>query len=129
MGQTVLIRDGYVCIEYFGDVDPESVRGALASSDGSIDAIRQDGRVLMDFSRVAKFTFDPMLLGDAAKRLAEQGLRIALCSSTPEFFGVGRQIAQYSGLEGEAVAVFRDQATAEDWLHSRPAQEIREEGQ
>lgn len=129
MGQTVLIRDGYVCIEFSGEVDRESVRGALASAEGSMDAIRTHGRVLMDFSGVTRFNFDPVLLGDAMKRLSGQGLRIAVSSTAPEFFGVGRQVAQYSGVEGEAIAVFKTQPEAESWLLAQPPRETREEGQ
>lgn len=127
VGQTVLIRDGYVCIEFFGEVDRETVRGSLASSEGSLAAIRSNGRVLMEFSAVTRFNFDPLLLGEAMNRLAGRGLRIALASSTPEFFGVGRQVAQYSGVEGEAIAVFKDQPAAEEWLLSQPPRQIREE--
>lgn len=128
MGQTVLIREGYVCIEFFGDVVPESARGALDSAPGAVQAILANGRVLMDFSAVEKFAFDPMILGDAMKRLAGQGLCIAIASSAPEFFGVGRQIAQFSGVEGEAIAVFKDRAGAEEWLLLQPPRPIREEG-
>lgn len=128
LGQEVLIRDGYVCIEFFGDVHRDSVRGTLASVDGALAAIQSHGRVLMDFSRVSRFSFDPMLLGDAMKRLAGVGIRIAVSSASPEFFGVGRQIAQYSGVEGDAIAVFKLQTDASDWLLSKPPREIRGEG-
>ena len=120
VGQTVLIRDGYVCIE--GGAVPAATPGALA-------VIRENGRVLLDFSAVEKFSFDPLLLGDAMKRLAGRGLRIAVASSTPEFFGVGRQVAQYSGVEGEAIAIFKDHRAAEEWLLSQPPRQMREEGQ
>ena len=128
MGQTVLIRDGYVCIEYSGDVDPESARGALAATHRALDLIRENGRLLLDFSAVEKFSFDPLILGEAMKRLAGQGLRIAVASSAPEFFGVGRQVAQYSGVEGDAIAIFKAHQEAEEWLLSQPPRQMREEG-
>ncbi len=129
VGQTVLIRDGYVCIECSGEVEREAVVAALAATPGALAVIRENGRVLLDFSAVEKFSFDPLLLGDAMKRLAGRGLRIAVASSTPEFFGVGRQVAQYSGVEGEAIAIFKDHRAAEEWLLSQPPRQMREEGQ
>lgn len=128
MGQTVLIRDGYVCVECSGEVDRESARGALTANPEALGAIRENGRLLLDFSAVEKFSFDPLLLGDAMKRLAGRGLRIAVASTTLEFFGVGRQVAQHSGVEGEAIAIFKDQRAAGEWLLSQPPRQLHEEG-
>ena len=112
----------YFALEFFDAV-------ARHAASTRVAVIRENGRVLLDFSAVEKFSFDPLLLGDAMKRLAGRGLRIAVASSTPEFFGVGRQVAQYSGVEGEAIAIFKDHRAAEEWLLSQPPRQMREEGQ
>lgn len=116
MGQTVLLRDGYVVVQFFENVDRESARGALQNAPGATDAIAQSLRVLFDFSEVTSFKFDPLTLAEGMKRLAERGVKLAVCSSNPEFFGIGRQVAQYSGLEGEAISVFRTEPEALGWL-------------
>ena len=116
MGQTVLIRNGYLLVRFFGDVDPESSRGAVQNAPGALEALAANPRALFDFSDVVSFNFDPLSLGEAMKRLAERGVRLAVCSSNPEFFGIGRQVAQYSGLEGDAISVFRTEPEAIGWL-------------
>lgn len=119
MGQTVTIRDDYLLVQFFGIVDPESARGAVENTPGAVESVTKSARVLFDFSEVTSFKFDPVLLGDAMRRLGERGVKLAVASSSPEFFGIGRQVAQLSGLEGEAIAVFRTQPEAASWLTGR----------
>ncbi|MEO8540174.1 MAG: STAS/SEC14 domain-containing protein [bacterium] len=110
------LRPGYVAISFSGDVDRESVRGLLAAVPDALATIQRTGRLLFEFSEMESFDFDPLSLGETMQQFASQGLRLAICSANPEFFGVGRQIAQFSGVEGAAIAVFKDQPAAIAWL-------------
>ena len=114
-----LVHKEHVAIIFAGEVTPESVAGFAEQETAALAALRGHGRLLFDFSGVTRFGFDPLLLGEEMQRLAGQGLRLAICSTNPEFFGVGRQIAQYSGVEGNAINVFREEAAAVAWLVGR----------
>lgn len=118
MAQEFEVRDGYVAITFSGAVDRETVRGALEGREDVLRSLARDRKVLFDFSGVSSFTFDPYQLGEAMRRVAGDGLRLAIVSSNPEYFGVARQIAQFSGVEGAAIAVFRGQLEARDWLNA-----------
>ena len=111
-----VVHAEYVEIVFQGDIDPESLAGFGNENPRAIPAVMRHGRVLFDFSGVKRFGFDPLTLGDQMKRLSGEGLRLAICSNSPEFFGVGRQIAQFSGVEGEAIAVFHSRDEARAWL-------------
>jgi hypothetical protein len=111
------LADSYVEVQFSGEVDPEAMRrmgGRLTKEEAA--ALRATGRVLFDFSEIESFGFDAAQLGESMKRLATAGVRLAVFSSNPRFFAIGRQIALYSGLEGEAIAVFGDRAEALSWL-------------
>src|SRR5215216_5913699 len=110
--RTEMLKE-YVAVIFAGDIAPEGVSGFVEREPAALNALRGHGRLLFDFSAVTHFGFDPLTLGEAMQRQAGQGLRLAICSTNPEYFGVGRQIAQYSGVEGNAINVFRDQAEAE----------------
>ena len=116
--RAVVFRE-YVAVIFAGDVTPEGVGGLAEREPVALAALRSHGRLLFDFSEVTHFGFDPLMLGEAMQRHAGQGLRLAICSTSPEYFGVGRQIAQYSGVEGNAINVFRDRAEAVAWLLGR----------
>lgn len=114
-----LVFKEYVAVIFAGEVTPVGLSGFAEREPAALAALRGHGRLLFDFSAVTHFGFDPLTLGEAMQRLAGQGLRLAICSTNPEYFGVGRQIAQYSGVEGNAINVFRDQAEAVAWLVGR----------
>lgn len=116
-----LVHQEYVAVIFAGEVTPESVARLAEREPAALAALRSHGRLLFDFSAVTRFGFDPLSLGEAMQRQAGQGLRLAICSSNPEFFGVGRQIAQYSGVEGNAINVFRAEPEAVAWLTGRDA--------
>ena len=116
MAQQVELRDGYIAIVFSGTVDRETVRGALEGRDDVLRAIGRTRKVLFDFCGMTSFDFDPYQLGESMRRLAGNGIRLAICSSNPEYFGVARQIAQFSGVEGAAIAVFRAEGDAVGWL-------------
>ena len=110
------VRTGYVAVLFSGVVTQDSIDAFNeAHPDAMADMLRQ-GRVLLEFSAVESFGLDPRMLGDSMRRLAPQGLRLAISSAKPEFFGVGRQIAQFSGVEGDSIAVFHTEAEAVQWL-------------
>lgn len=115
MGNQVRIADRYVEVRFFGEIEPGTFAGARLTEE-EIAAIRRAGCVLFDFSEIDSFGFDAERLGQAMQRLGAQGIRLAVHSSNPLFFGVGRQIALYSGLEGEAIAVFDKRVEALGWL-------------
>ena len=116
MAQRIEPRDGYLAVLFSGAVDRASVQGALEGTPGAVETIRLTRRVYFDFSGVTSFAFDPLTLGEGMTRMAQAGLRLAIASSSPEFFGVGRQIALFSGVEGVAINVFRSEADAVAWL-------------
>ena len=116
MAQRVEPRDGYLALLFSGVVDRESVQGALSENPAALQRLLATQRVLFEFSDVTSFAFDPLALGSEMTRLAQQGLRLAISSSNPEFFGVGRQIAQFSGVEGVAINVFQAEEEAVAWL-------------
>jgi hypothetical protein len=113
----VRVADSYVEVQFSGDIDPGTMRrmGARLAPEEA-DAVRSHGRILFDFSEINSFGFDAERLGQAMQRLAQAGGRLAVYSSNPRFFGIGRQIALYSGLEGDAIAVFRERPEALGWL-------------
>ncbi|MEX0783847.1 MAG: hypothetical protein WD557_14485 [Dehalococcoidia bacterium] len=114
MAQTILVREHFIDVTFSGRADRASVAGGLSEEETA--TVMRLGRVLFDFTDVTEFEFDPARLGDVMRRLAEDGLRLAICSRAPAWFGVGRQIALWSDVEGEAIRVFRDRAEAEAWL-------------
>jgi len=116
VAQEIQVHEGYVAVVFSGTVDRDSVRGALEARPDARQAIATLRKVLFDFSAVKAFEFDPFQLGEAMRRVAGQGLRLAIASEQPEFFGVGRQIAQSSGMEGVAIAVFHTRLEAVAWL-------------
>lgn len=116
MAQSVEIREGYIAVVFSGVVTPATVGDALGESSDVRTAMRRTPRVLFEFSQIESFGFDPLTLGDGMQRLAALGVRLAVSSSNPEFFGVGRQIALYSGVEAVAIAVFDNEAEAVGWL-------------
>jgi anti-anti-sigma regulatory factor len=120
LASRVRVADDYVEVSFAGEIDAESLRRTGARlSDEQTAAVAKHGRVLFDFSEIESFGFAPQALGAAMQRLAGQGVRLAVYSSNPRFFGIGRQIALYSGVEGEAIAVFQDRAEALGWLLER----------
>lgn len=82
-------------------------------------AVGRTGKVLFDFTNIESFAFDAEQLGRSMQRLASNGVRLAIYSSNPRFFGIGRQIALHSGLEGTAIAVFQQRPEAVGWLLGR----------
>lgn len=118
MAHVVRIRQHFVDVTFMGMVDRAAIEEAGGLSPDGLAALLRLGRLLFDFTDVADFRFDPFTLGEAMRRLSERGLRLAICSSTPAMFGVGRQIAQWSDREGTAIKVFRDREQAEAWLVS-----------
>lgn len=115
MGHQVRVADRYVEVRFFGEIEPGTFAGVRLTEE-EIAAIGRAGCVLFDFSDIDSFGFDAEQLGQAMKRLAAQGIRLAVLSTNPLFFGIGRQVALYSGLEGEAIAVFDQRAAALGWL-------------
>ncbi|MGH2611279.1 MAG: hypothetical protein ACRDHF_19530 [Tepidiformaceae bacterium] len=116
MAHTARIRPHFIDISFSGTVDRHAIEAAGGLSEGELTAILRLGRVLLDFTDITDFRFDTFTLGDSMRQLSRQGLRLAICSSTPAMFGVGRQIAQWSDVEGSAIRVFRDRDQAEAWL-------------
>ena len=116
MAQRVVPRETHLAIYFSGVVDSESVQGTLTQNPEALATARTTLRVYFDFSEVTSFAFDPLSLGEAMKTLAANGVRLAIASTNPEYFGVGRQIAQYSGVEGMAINVFTTEEEAVAWL-------------
>jgi hypothetical protein len=116
VAQEIEVRDGYVAFLFSGVVDPKTAGNSLTERPDVLSYLRRHPFVLFEFSRIEKFGFDAFPLSDAMKNLAAQGVRLAICSTNPEFFGIGRQIAQLSGVEGAHIAVFRAEAEAVGWL-------------
>ncbi|MGE0601106.1 MAG: hypothetical protein AB7J35_15685 [Dehalococcoidia bacterium] len=113
------VQEGYVLVILAGEVRPGAFRGLSANSDELTAAVERFRRVLIDVSEVDDVLFDPVMLGEAAARNnATRGVRFAIAATTPAMFGLGRQVAQISGLEGEAVSVFHSREEAADWLLS-----------
>jgi len=73
-------------------------------------------RVLFDLTAVDGFELEPFTLGLNMRALAGQGLMLAIVAPRPVLFGVGRQIALYSGTEGTGIAVFLEEVEALRWL-------------
>jgi len=115
VGHAAFIRDGYLEVVFSGVLSRETVAAAGGLNEEQTEAARKSQRILFNFDDVTEFSYDPFALGLAMARLAGN-LRLAICSSNPALFGVGRQIAQYSGVEGEAMAVFTDRIEALGWL-------------
>jgi len=74
------------------------------------------GAILYDYTDVERLAFDAWAVGDAARRLAERGVRIAACAPRAEWYGVGRQAAQMGNLEGPNFRLFRTRGEAVAWL-------------
>ncbi len=113
MAHDVIVLRTHVEVRFRGVVDRESVGGLSAAE---TESLRRTRRLLFDFCEVTEFRFDTMQLGDAMQRLASQGVRLAICSEGPAMFGVGRQIALASNLEGLAIQVCRSRDEAVTWL-------------
>lgn len=111
MPATVTLHDQFVEVVFSGEVE----RGRRLTDEG-IEHARRTQRILFDFSEITRAAFDPMQLGDGMTRLANQGVRLAICSTNPVYFGFGRQISLYSGVEGTAIAVFKHREDAVNWL-------------
>lgn len=120
MAHVVRVAEGYIEVTFSGDLAPEAMRrmGARLTPEEAA-AVQRTRKVLFDFSDIDSFGFDSQLLGSAMQRLAANGVRLAIFSSNPRFFGIGRQIALYSGLEGSAISVHTDRAEALAWLLDR----------
>ncbi|MGE3074716.1 MAG: hypothetical protein AB7N24_01190 [Dehalococcoidia bacterium] len=117
MASEVRVEDGYVLVNLAGEVRPGVFRGLFAGSDELALAVNEFRRVLIDVSEVDDVLFDPVMLGEAAARNnATRGVRFAIAATTPAMFGLGRQVAQISGLEGVAVSVFHSREEAAAWL-------------
>lgn len=116
MAQEIELRDGYVAFLFSGIVDPETVRGSLDARPDALAHLRRHPCVLFDFSRIEKFGFDAFPLGEGMRRLAEMGVKLAVASENAEYFGIGRQVAQLSGVEGANISVFRTELEAVAWL-------------
>lgn len=116
MAQQIEVRDGYVAFLFSGVVAPETAGDFLAARPDVLAYLRHHPFVLFDFCSIEKFGFDAYQLSEGMKTLAAQGVRLAVCSTNPEFFGIGRQVAQLSGVEGENIAVFRTEPEAVEWL-------------
>ena len=110
MPSLVTLHDHFLEVAFSGEVERATLREEGAAH------LRKTGRVLFDFSEITKANFDAMQLGDAMTRLAATGVRLAICSTNPVYFGFGRQISLYSGVEGEAIAVFKERQAAISWL-------------
>jgi len=115
VGHAAYIRDGYLEVVFTGILSRETVAAAGGLSDSQTEAARKFQRILFNFDDVTEFSYDPFALGVAMARMAGE-MRLAICSINPALFGVGRQIAQYSGVEGEAMAVFSERIEALGWL-------------
>ncbi len=117
MSHVVRVAEGYVEVAFSGDIDPETMRrmGARLTPE-EVAAVQRTARILFVFSDIDMFGFNSENLGLAMQRLAGNGIRLAIFSSNPRFFGIGRQIALHSGLEGSAIAVFSERAEALGWL-------------
>ena len=116
MAHDIELREGYVAFVFSGVVDQETAGDLLAGRPDVLPAVRRHGRALFDFSRIERFGFDAFGLGEGMRQLAAMGLRLAVASESAEYFGIGRQIAQLSGVEGANIAVFRTEAEAVEWL-------------
>ncbi len=116
MAHEVIIHPTFVEVLFSGEVAVGSVRAAGGFKPEEIEALRQLKRLLFDFSAVTNFGFDPLSLGSGIKRLSDFGLALAIVSTNPLYFGIGRQIALYSGVEGDGIAVFVDRPSALMWL-------------
>lgn len=116
MAHDIELREGYIAFVFSGVVNQETAGDLLAGRMDVLPALRRHGRVLFDFSRIEHFGFDAFGLGDGMRQLAELGLRLAVASESPEYFGIGRQIAQLSGVEGANISVFRTEKEAVEWL-------------
>jgi hypothetical protein len=116
LAQEIEVRDGYVAFLFSGVVDPKTAGSSLTERPEVLSYLRRHPCVLFEFSRIEKFGFDAYPLSDGMKTLAAQGVRLAISSTSAEFFGIGRQIAQLSGVEGANIAVFRTEADAVAWL-------------
>lgn len=120
MAHVVRVADGFVEIVFSGQIEPDVMQKSGARlSPAEAAAVGRTGRVLFDFTDIDSFGFDAQQLGLSMQRLAANGVRLAVYSSNPRFFGVGRQIALYSGLEGSAIAVFDSRPEAVGWLLGR----------
>lgn len=118
MPAEVILHDAFVEVVFSGEV----ARGQQMGAE-SLAHVGKTGLVLFDFSGITKADFDPMQLGEGMVRLAARGVRLAICSTNPAYFGFGRQISLYSGLEGQAIATFSDRNDAILWLLRSPAAE------
>ncbi|HMO52957.1 MAG TPA: hypothetical protein PJ994_00475 [Tepidiformaceae bacterium] len=109
MAHHVRVAEQYVEVQFSGEVDPELMRrmGARLTPEETA-AVRSTARMLFDFSDIESFGFNTEQLGQSMQRLASLGVRLAVYSSNSRFFAIGRQIALYSGLEGDAIAVFNE---------------------
>ena len=116
MAHVIELREGYVAFVFSGVVDQETAGNLAEGRPDMLPALRRHGRVLFDFSRIERFGFDAFGLGEGMRQLAALGVRLAVASENPEYFGIGRQIAQLSGVEGASIAVFRTEAEAVEWL-------------
>jgi hypothetical protein len=114
--QRIEPREGYLAIVFYGAVERGDLQAALTAEPALLNAIRTSRRLLFELSDVTSFAFDPESVGISFGMLARQGLKIAISSSNPEYFGVGRQIAQLSGVEGSSINVFRGEPEAIGWL-------------
>ncbi len=118
MAPEARLENGYVLLSLSGDVKPGAFRDLVAGSQEITDAINTFQRVLIDVSEVDAVLFDPVMLAEAATQSAARGVRFAIAANTPAMFGLGRQIAQISGLEGEAISIFHSREAAAEWLLS-----------
>lgn len=82
-------------------------------------ALEASGRMVIEFAGVESFDFDPIALGATMAYFAQRGLRVAVVAANPVYYGIGRQVALSSGVEGSSVAVFTDAAAALEWLLGR----------
>lgn len=111
MAYTFLLHERYAEIHLTGVIQaPERLLPE------ELAEILRLGAVLYDYADVEGVEFDPWAVSDAARRLAERGVRIAGCAPRLEWFGVARQAAQLNNLEGPAFQLFRTRDEAVAWL-------------
>jgi hypothetical protein len=81
-----------------------------------VAALRKTTKVLFDFEEVEDVKFDPTMARGPIERAVLLGYQIAIVAANPAWFGVGRQIASFSGVGDEKLRVFKDRPTAVAWL-------------
>lgn len=115
MPSEVILEDGYAVLVLSGEVKP----GELSTAPRAVrEEFARSRRVLLDVSEMDAVHLDPMTVAEVARQNAGGGVRYAIAASTPAMFGLGRQVALLSGLEGEAISVFHSRAEAAEWLLS-----------